>query len=89
MLETLKCFYWLKLHVFQVNQASIRVAALNLYREEGLMTFFTKGLRPRVIQNILFSFLATLVYDSVKQFSLKDEYKSKVTWWQKSCCSTI
>lgn len=64
----------------QVNQASIRVAALNLYREEGLITFFTKGLRPRVIQNILFSFLATLVYDSVKQFSLKDEYKSKVTW---------
>lgn len=64
----------------QVNQASIQVAALNLYREEGLMTFFTKGLRPRLIQNIFFSFLATLVYDSVKQFSLKDEYKSKVTW---------
>ncbi|XP_048736841.1 solute carrier family 25 member 44-like [Ostrea edulis] len=64
----------------QVSQASIRIAALNLYKDEGPLIFFTKGLRPRVIQNILFSFLATLVYDSVKQFSLKEEYKSQVTW---------
>ncbi|XP_061174354.1 solute carrier family 25 member 44-like isoform X1 [Saccostrea echinata] len=64
----------------QLKQASIREAAMNLYRDEGFLRFFTKGLRPRLLQNIIFSFQATLVYDSVKQFSLKEEYKSKVTW---------
>ncbi|KAK3868094.1 hypothetical protein Pcinc_026485 [Petrolisthes cinctipes] len=50
-----------------------------LWGEERL-GIFTKGLSPRMIQSIVFSFTIILGYESVKRFSVSDEYKEEVRW---------
>ena len=41
---------------------------------------FTKGLSARLVQSILFSFLTILSYESLKRWSLLEEYKGLVRW---------
>ncbi|KAK7068640.1 hypothetical protein SK128_020808 [Halocaridina rubra] len=50
-----------------------------LWAEEQI-GIFTKGLSPRMFQSCIFSFMIILGYESVKRFSISDEYKEDVKW---------
>ncbi|XP_045611268.1 solute carrier family 25 member 44-like [Procambarus clarkii] len=50
-----------------------------LWSEEQL-GIFTKGLSPRLFQSMIFSFTIILGYESVKRFSVNDEFKNEVRW---------
>lgn len=50
-----------------------------LWSEEH-MGVFTKGLSPRLFQSVIFSFTIILGYESVKRFSVNEEYKKEVKW---------
>ncbi|XP_071522967.1 solute carrier family 25 member 44 [Panulirus ornatus] len=50
-----------------------------LWAEEQL-GIFRKGLSPRLFQSVIFSFTIILGYESVKRFSVSEEYKKEVRW---------
>ncbi|XP_071451092.1 solute carrier family 25 member 44 [Hetaerina americana] len=50
-----------------------------LWSEEG-MRMFTKGLSARLVQSAVFSSSIILAYESIKRFSVKEEYRHLVTW---------
>ncbi|KAG0719083.1 Solute carrier family 25 member 44 [Chionoecetes opilio] len=50
-----------------------------LWKEEQF-GIFTKGLSPRFFQSVIFSFTIILGYESVKRFSVTEEYKNEVKW---------
>ena len=64
----------------QVENMRFSAVALALWREERLW-IFTKGLTARLVSSITFSFFIILGYETVKRWSLKDEYKHMVRWW--------
>jgi len=50
-----------------------------LWKEER-MRLFMKGLSARLVLSISFSFCIILGYETLKRWSLKDEYKYKLKW---------
>ncbi|XP_046397421.1 solute carrier family 25 member 44 [Ischnura elegans] len=50
-----------------------------LWSEEG-MRMFSKGLSARLVQSAVFSSSIILAYESIKRFSVKDEYRHLITW---------
>lgn len=58
---------------------SMRDAFSDLWNEERLQ-MFTKGLSARLIQSATFSFSIILGYETIKRFSVKEEYKEMVRW---------
>ncbi|XP_046976205.1 solute carrier family 25 member 44 [Vanessa cardui] len=51
-----------------------------LWREEGLVGLYAKGLSARLVQSACFSFSIILGYESIKRVSLSDEYRTRVRW---------
>ncbi|XP_047542792.1 solute carrier family 25 member 44 [Vanessa atalanta] len=51
-----------------------------LWREEGLIGLYAKGLSARLVQSACFSFSIILGYESIKRVSLSDEYRTRVRW---------
>jgi solute carrier family 25 protein 44 len=50
-----------------------------LWLEEGLW-MFSKGLSARLVQSVCFSFSIILGYETIKRFSVRQEYKDLVRW---------
>ncbi|XP_013786806.2 solute carrier family 25 member 44-like [Limulus polyphemus] len=50
-----------------------------LWKEEGL-GIFTKGLSARLVQSSIFSFLVVLGYETLKRWSVHDQYKDQIRW---------
>lgn len=51
----------------------------DLWVEERLQ-MFTKGLSARLVQSACFSFSIILGYETIKRFSINEEYKSYIRW---------
>nr|CAG4634888.1 EOG090X08ST [Alona affinis] len=51
-----------------------------LWREEGLQSMFTKGLTARLMMSVLYSFSIIVGYESVKRFSVKEQYRDQIRW---------
>ncbi|ESN94614.1 hypothetical protein HELRODRAFT_95765 [Helobdella robusta] len=63
----------------QVENKKFIETTKNLWAEERF-GILTKGLSARMVQSILFSFLTILSYESIKRWSLLEEYKALVRW---------
>lgn len=63
----------------QVENSTFLETARTLWREEHL-GIFTKGLSARFIQSVTYSFFIILGYETVKRWSVLDEYKTNVRW---------
>ncbi|KAL3885452.1 hypothetical protein ACJMK2_025509 [Sinanodonta woodiana] len=63
----------------QVEGKNFNVTLERLWKEEGF-SFAFKGLSARIVQSVVFSFFIMLGYESLKRWSLKDEYKGQVRW---------
>lgn len=50
-----------------------------LWKEEGVW-MVTKGLSARLVQSIPLSFFIILGYETVKRWSVLEEYKDQVRW---------
>lgn len=50
-----------------------------LWVEEGLR-MFAKGLSARLVQSACFSFSIILGYETIKRWSINDEYKKYIRW---------
>ena len=68
------------LHFFsQVEGLQLRETVDILWREEGLW-MATKGLSARLVQSVTFSFFLMLGYETIKRWSVLDEYKDRIRW---------
>lgn len=64
----------------QVHRMNSFSSALNkAWYEEGI-TFFSKGLSARMIQTFFSSFFVVLGYETLKRWSVHDQYKDKIRW---------
>ncbi|CAD5112079.1 DgyrCDS1322 [Dimorphilus gyrociliatus] len=63
----------------QVEQTRFGVTVTQLWEEER-WRIFMKGLSARLVQSVTFSFFIVLGYETIKRWSLLDEYKSSVRW---------
>ncbi|KAK7497826.1 hypothetical protein BaRGS_00010960 [Batillaria attramentaria] len=63
----------------QVEGNSMKETVNTLWEEEG-MWMVTKGLSARLVQSVTFSFFIILGYETIKRWSLLEEYKDKVRW---------
>lgn len=64
----------------QVYRMSSFSSALNrVWIEEGV-SFLTKGLSARVIQTFFSSFFVVLGYETLKRWSVYDQYKDQIHW---------
>ncbi|CAH2218192.1 jg3057 [Pararge aegeria aegeria] len=59
---------------------SMRQVFKELWREEGLIGLYAKGLSARLVQSACFSFCIILGYESIKRVSVSDEYRARVRW---------
>ncbi|CAG5001040.1 unnamed protein product [Parnassius apollo] len=59
---------------------SMRQVFKELWREEGLSGLYAKGLSARLAQSACFSFSIILGYETIKRFSVSDEYRTRVRW---------
>lgn len=50
-----------------------------LWHEEGL-GIFTKGLSARLVQSVAFSFMIILGYETIKRWSVREEYRHHIQW---------
>ncbi|XP_012946464.1 solute carrier family 25 member 44 [Aplysia californica] len=50
-----------------------------LWKEEG-MWIMTKGLSARLVQSVTFSFFIILGYETIKRWSVLEEYKDRIRW---------
>lgn len=50
-----------------------------LWKEEGVW-LVTKGLSARLVQSVTFSFFIILGYETIKRWSVLEEYKDKIRW---------
>ncbi|CAL1533825.1 unnamed protein product [Lymnaea stagnalis] len=50
-----------------------------LWKEEGVW-LVTKGLSARLVQSVTFSFFIILGYETIKRWSVLEEYKEKIRW---------
>lgn len=68
------------LYHFQVHRMDSYSAALNkIWYEEGI-SFFSKGLTARVIQSFFSSFFVVLGYETLKRWSVYEQYKDQIRW---------
>jgi len=63
----------------QVEGLKFMPTCHQLWKEER-MRLFIKGLSARLVLSISFSFFIILGYETLKRWSLKDEYKDKLKW---------
>ncbi|XP_040564494.1 solute carrier family 25 member 44 [Lepeophtheirus salmonis] len=63
----------------QIHRTSIPDTMSKLWREEG-MAVFTKGLTARMSASVIYSIAVIFGYETVKRFSVYDEYKTRVKW---------
>lgn len=63
----------------QVENKPFLVTARTLWSEESFF-IFAKGLSPRLISSTISSFFVILCYETIKRWSLLDEYKNDVRW---------
>ncbi|GAA50965.1 solute carrier family 25 member 44 [Clonorchis sinensis] len=61
---------------FQVGNLSFRETTRILWAKEGIR-WFAKGLSARLLQTSVFSFWLILIYEPVKLFCLKNEYRGQ------------
>lgn len=64
----------------QVQRAGNFGHTFKILWTEEQFGIFTKGLSPRLFQSVIFSFTIILGYESVKRFSVSEEYKKEVKW---------
>lgn len=64
----------------QVQRAGNFAHTFKILWTEEQFGIFTKGLSPRLFQSVIFSFTIILGYESVKRFSVSEEYKKEVKW---------
>ncbi|KAA3677494.1 uncharacterized protein DEA37_0013036 [Paragonimus westermani] len=60
----------------KVSNSPLRDCVRALWVTEGLR-WFTKGLSARLLQTGIFSFWLMLIYEPVKMFCLKDEFREQ------------
>lgn len=65
--------------IFQVLGESYNETLKILWREER-WNILTKGISARMTTSCLFSLMIAFGYESVKRFSLKEEFKADVRW---------
>ena len=63
----------------QVQRRSFTETARRLWHEEKLK-IFTKGLSARMTSSIIYSVAIIFGYETVKKWSVLDEYKDKIMW---------
>ena len=63
----------------QVENSPFVETLRDLWHEEHLGVF-TKSLSARLIQSITFSFFIILGYETIKRWSLLEQYESTVRW---------
>jgi solute carrier family 25 protein 44 len=63
----------------QVEGTKFEQAVHQLWKEDGAW-LITKGLSARLVQSITFSFFIMLGYETIKRWSVLDEYKDQVRW---------
>uniref|UniRef100_A0AA85JGP4 Solute carrier family 25 member 44 n=1 Tax=Trichobilharzia regenti TaxID=157069 RepID=A0AA85JGP4_TRIRE len=60
----------------QVSHMPFKQSAINLWQTEGIR-WFSKGLSARLVQTTIYSFWLVLVYEPMKIFCLKDDYRDR------------
>ncbi|GFR79126.1 solute carrier family 25 member 44 [Elysia marginata] len=65
--------------LLKVEGLHLRETVEILWREEGVW-MATKGLSARLVQSITFSFFLMLGYETIKRWSVLDEYKDRIRW---------
>ncbi|XP_015906331.1 solute carrier family 25 member 44 [Parasteatoda tepidariorum] len=64
----------------QVNRMNSYSCAVNvIWHQEGI-SFLTKGLSARIIQTFFSSFFVVLGYETLKRWSVYDQYKDQIRW---------
>lgn len=63
----------------QVEGKPLSETLQKLWAEEGVW-MATKGLSARLVQSVAFSFFIMLGYETIKRWSLLEDYKRKVRW---------
>lgn len=63
----------------QVKRKPFKQTCKQLWLEEGYKMFY-KGLSARLVQSAMFSFFIILGYESIKRWSLLEEYRDNVRW---------
>ncbi len=79
MLENMKLMSPVLLLCLQVENTKFMDTTRSLWKEERYR-IFTKGLSARLIQSVVFSFCIILPYESIKRWSILDQYKHTVRW---------
>lgn len=64
----------------QVQRLDSFTAAFRMLWEEEGLRVFTKGLSARLVQSVCFSFMIILGYETIKRWSVYDEFKDKIRW---------
>lgn len=80
LMKLMSTAHW-SLFVLQVQRTGNFGHTFKLLWAEEKMGILSKGLSPRLFQSVIFSFTIILGYESVKRFSVSDEYKNEVKWW--------
>ncbi|XP_054015761.1 solute carrier family 25 member 44 [Hylaeus anthracinus] len=64
----------------QVQRLDSMFSAFKVLWVEERLQMFTKGLSARLVQSACFSFSIILGYETIKRFSINEEYKSYIRW---------
>lgn len=64
----------------QVHRMNSFSSAVNRILEEEGIKFVTKGLSARVLQSFCSSFFVVLGYETLKRWSVHDQYKDQIRW---------
>lgn len=62
----------------QINMVGSFMQTFRILWKEEHMSIFTKGLSARLVQSVAFSIMLIFGYETVKRWSLKDEYKQQL-----------
>uniref|UniRef100_A0A0B6ZS60 Solute carrier family 25 member 44 n=1 Tax=Arion vulgaris TaxID=1028688 RepID=A0A0B6ZS60_9EUPU len=63
----------------QVEGTKFEQTVHQLWKEDGVW-LVTKGLSARLVQSITFSFFLMLGYETIKRWSVLEEYKDRIRW---------
>uniref|UniRef100_A0A1B6CQR1 Solute carrier family 25 member 44 n=2 Tax=Clastoptera arizonana TaxID=38151 RepID=A0A1B6CQR1_9HEMI len=64
----------------QVQRTNTMLKTFQILWEEDGIRMVSKGLSARLIQSVCFSFSIILGYETIKRFSVRQEYKEMVRW---------
>ncbi|XP_076650601.1 solute carrier family 25 member 44 [Halictus rubicundus] len=64
----------------QVQRLDSMFSAFKVLWDEERFQMFTKGLSARLVQSACFSFSIILGYETIKRFSITEEYKRYIRW---------